>query len=97
MAVRIVCANKPSGNLHDPHEAIADYGWIEDGTNVRKISQRQDMVNWVKNGGIAYVQDSYGRRADCSVRTSARGTEFLQTYRDKVWTNDLVNLPSCLI
>jgi hypothetical protein len=95
MAVCIVCANKPSGDLHDPHEAIEDYGWIEDGTTIRKISQRQIMVNWVKSGGFAYVQDAYGRRADCYVRTSVNGTEFLQTKRDNIWTNDLVNLQSC--
>jgi hypothetical protein len=97
MAVQIVCANKPSGNLHDPHEAIEDYGWIEDGTGKRDTTQRQQMVDWVKKGGVAYVRSPLGNQIQCYWRTSARGVEFLQTYSDGTYTDNLVNLPSCPI
>lgn len=95
MTVQIICANKPSGNLHDPHEAISNYGWIDE-NGARGITARQDMVNWLKLlGNAAYVADRLGNRIPCYWRTSARGVEFLQTYADGTYTDNLVNLPSC--
>lgn len=95
MAVKIVCANKPSGNLHNPHEAITEYGWIEDGTGKNGIASRQQMVDWVKSGVNAYVQDSDGDKVYCYLRTSVNNVEFLQTYADGTYKDNLVNLPSC--
>lgn len=92
MAVKIICADKPGGNLLNPHEAISDYGWIEDGTGLSGIWDRQRMVNWVRSRGVAYV--AYPNVV-CEIRVSPRGTEYLQTKADGVWGNDLVSLNNC--
>ena len=91
--VRIRCINKDNGNHENPNEAITHYGWLEDG--VMKKADRQTMVNWVKKGNTAYVEDDEGDRADCRVRVSAHGTEFLQTYADGDYNNNLLSLPEC--
>jgi len=70
MAVRITCIDKPSGNLQDPHEAISQYGWVSEATGESKYSARAQMVEWIENGGQAYVKDAYGNLAYCQVRTS---------------------------
>jgi hypothetical protein len=93
MSVRITCINKSGGHHENPHEAISHYGWIENGQS--KKTDRQTMVNWVKQGNTAYVQDSYGNQANCQVRTSSHGTEFLQTYADNKPTDNLLSLPEC--
>lgn len=96
MAVKIRCVNKPSGNIHDPHEAISDYGWIDEKDGKTGISTREEIVNWIKNkNGQAYVKDIYGNIAYCYVRKSVNGTEFLQTYTDGKYTDNLLSLPSC--
>jgi hypothetical protein len=94
MAIQIVCANKPSGNLQDPHEAISDYGWVEDNTGLSGIWTRQIMVNWVRGGGVAYVGHP---TVICEILISPRGTEYLRTKADGIWRNDLISLNNCRI
>jgi len=93
MSVRIRCINKP--DRFSPHDAIINYGWIEDGTEKSDVTDRQTMVNWVKRGGIAYVKDSQGNIAYCRVNKSTAGTEFLQTYADGKFTDNLLSLIEC--
>jgi hypothetical protein len=95
MAVRITCIDKPSGNLQDPHEAISRYGWTDESTGESKVSTRVQMVDWVKNGGQAYVRDVYGNQVFCNWRKSLNGTEFLQTVTDGKWSDNLLSLPKC--
>lgn len=96
MAVRITCINKSGGYHDNPHEAVTHYGWKNEATNESGKGDRQSMVNWVKNGGVAYVIDSYGNKVYCFVNRSAHGTEFLQTQSDNRPTNNLLELPECM-
>lgn len=93
MAVRIRCINKDNGNHSNPNEAITRYGWLENG--VYKKTDRQSMVNWVKKGNEAYVEDNEGDKAYCKINVSSMGTEFLQTYSDGDYNNNLLSLPEC--
>jgi len=95
MVVRITCVDKPSGNIQNPHEAISTYGWTDESTGESKTTDRLTMVNWVKKGGVAYVKDNFGNKAQCQVRKSVTGTEFLQTVTDGKWTDNLLSLPRC--
>jgi hypothetical protein len=95
MAIRITCINKSDGNHDDPNEAISKYGWIQDGTGKSNVSDRQEVVKWVKFGLAAYVIDGAGNKVYCDVRVSRRGTEFLQTHSDGRWTNNLLELAEC--
>lgn len=98
MAVRITCINKPSGNLQNPHEAISHFGWINEQNNESGKSTREEMVRWLKiQGNKAYVKDLYGNVAYCGVRASSRGVEFLQTYTDRTYTDNLLSLKECPI
>lgn len=97
MEIQITCANKPSGDLQNPHEAISDYGWLDPSGN-SDVSLRQVMVDWAKKAGNrAFVKDSYGNKVYCEVRKNSNGTEFLQTFADGKWTDNLLSLPSCRI
>ena len=93
MSIRITCINKPDRN--SPHEAIRCYGWTEDATEKNGVTERQIVVGWVKNGVVAYVQDNLGNRANCRVNRSVAGTEFLQTYADGKFTDNLLSLVEC--
>jgi len=90
--LRIRCINKDNGNHDNPHEGITHYGWLEDG--VYNKDDRQTMVNRVKSGLVAYVEDSEGKRAVCGIR-NPHGTEFLQTHSDGYYNNNLLNLKEC--
>lgn len=96
MSVRITCINKDGGNHDNPHEAINYYGWLNESSNKTGRTDRQTMVNWVKKGNKSYVKDSYGNTAYCEVRKSSKGTEFLQTYADGKYTNNLLSLQECI-
>ena len=96
MAVRITCVDKPSGNLQDPHEAISQYGWLDESTGEIKYSTRAQMIEYLNNGGQAYVKDGYGNQVFCMLRKNIYGTVFLQTVTDGKWTDNLLSLPRCI-
>jgi hypothetical protein len=96
MAIRITCINKSAGFHMDPHHAITALEWVEDGTGKQGKSSREEVYRWMKNeGGQAYVIDVQGHRAPVLPRENARGTQFLQTVADRVWTDNLLALPEC--
>jgi hypothetical protein len=45
-----------------------------------------------QKGNSSFVQDNYGNRAEVGVRSNGN-TKWLQTYADKVWTDNLLALP----
>ena len=98
MTVEIVCIKKDNGHHYNKHEAISTYGWWDaDEKKVVKIS-RPSMVAWIKKDkkNEAYVVDKItGKKAYCYVRKNQYGTEFLQTYADRDWRNNLLQLGEC--
>lgn len=97
MAIRITCINKSGGYHDDPHHAISYLGWIQDGTGSTGKSTRLQMYDWLKNqNGQAYVLDGRGNKAYVGTRENQNGTQYLQTYADRVWTDNLLALPECL-
>ena len=54
------------------------------------------MYEWIKDkGGVAYVTDSRGNKALVGTREHTNGTKYLQTYADRVWTDNLLAQPEC--
>lgn len=98
MAIRITCINKADGQHYDPHAAISDLGWINDGTGKTGKSTRQALYDWLKQNSAnqAYVTDAFGNRAYLYPRENQRGTQFVQTFRDQTWTDNLLALPECV-
>jgi len=96
MTVRITCINKSGGYHSDPHHAIQNLGWVNEQTGERGVSTRLEMYDFLKNkGGKAYVRDARGNTAYVYPRENANGTQFVQTYADGVWTDNLLSLPEC--
>jgi len=96
MTIRITCINKDGGNHENPHAAISHLGWTEDGTNKTGRSTRLEMYNWIKDqNGHAYVRDAYGNTSRVGTAETARGTKYVRTYRDRVWTDNLLSLMEC--
>jgi len=96
MAIRITCIKKSGGYHADPHHAIRELGWAEDDTRKTGTMSRLDLYRWIKDQkGRAYVRDSKGNRADVGTREHQNGTQFVQTYADGVWTDNLLALPEC--
>lgn len=86
MAVQVIARRMSGGS---GHEHISMLRWT-DGTET-KDSTRADMVTFVKGGGQAYVTAS-GYTAYLRVRQTASGTEYVQTYADGVWKDNLLAL-----
>ena len=96
MSVRITCINKLGGNHADPHHAIEDLGWIDEQSGKTGKSTRLQMYEWLKSkSGTAYVRDKQGNTAYVGTREHTNGTRFVQTYADKVWTDNLLALAEC--
>ena len=96
MSVRITCISKAGGDHDNPHEAISHLGWTNEETGASGKSTRLEMYNWVKDkNGYAYVRDGAGNTVRVGTAVSARGTKYVRTYRDKVWTDNLLALPEC--
>lgn len=96
MSIRITCINKSGGYHQDPHHAISHLGWVEDGTGKTGKNTRLEIYQWLKTGGgVAYVQDGRGNKAYVYPSENANGTQFVQTYADNVWTDNLLALPEC--
>ena len=96
MAVQITCINKSGGYHAAPHHAISHLGWRNDATGETGKSTRLEVYDWIKDkGGVAYVMDYQGNKAIVGPREHSNGTKYLQTYADRVWTDNLLALPEC--
>lgn len=96
MSIRITCINKDGGYHDNPHVAISNLSWVEDGTAKSGKSTRLEIYNWLKDkNGEAYVQDNAGNRAKVIPRETSAGTKYVQTVRDNVLTDNLLKLPEC--
>jgi hypothetical protein len=91
MAIRVTAIRLSGGTAH---EHIVRLWWTNPGTGKSGDNSRQEIVDWIeKEDGKAYVEDSKGNRADVGVVTPNVGAKYLRTYRDKVWTDNLLALP----
>ena len=98
MAIRITCINKAGGQHYDPHTAITNLGWVNESNGKTGKNTRVEIYNWLKENPAnqAYVRDQFGNVAYLGTRENQRGTQFVQTYRDQTWTDNLLALPECM-
>lgn len=96
MSVRITCIRKDHGNHDNPHVAISSVDWVNESTSERGTTSRTEMYDWIKDkNGYAYVRDNQGNEVRVGTAETPRGTKYIRTYRDKVWTDNLLALPEC--
>lgn len=94
MSIRIICVNKAGGYHDDPHEAISRLGWLEDGKSNSGFMSRVEMHDWIRQGGIAYVQVGFAK-AYLEARTNQYGTKYVRTTPDGTTADNLLSLPEC--
>jgi hypothetical protein len=59
MAVRITCINKSGGYHDNPHEAITDFGWVNEQTGGTGKNTLAQMVKFLDvDKGSAYVKNA---------------------------------------
>ena len=72
------------------HEHITEVRWRNPDTGEVNVSTRQQMVDWIRGGGQALVQD--GTRV-IGVHVVNANPAYIQTWADGIWTNNLLALP----
>jgi hypothetical protein len=96
MSIQIVCINKEGGFHSDPHEAISRFGWV-DNTGQSGYLTLAQMISFLERGGVAYVQDRYGRIAYLEVQISAFDHKYVRTRPDRVVSDNLLSLSECRV
>lgn len=96
MPIRITCISKADGDHDNPHVAISELRWVDEGTGETGRATRVEMYDWIKfQAGQAFVRDALGNVAWVGTAESAYGTKYVRTYRDQTWTDNLLALPEC--
>ena len=90
MSIRFIAIRLSGGT---DHEHITRLWWINPSDSNTGDNSRTDLVAWIETGGKAYVEDSYGNRADVGVVTPRVGAKYLRSHADGKWTNNLLALP----
>lgn len=97
MAVRIVCIKKDEGEFENPYIAIDYLEWINERINVKGITDRNKIHDWIKDEeGEAYVIDKTGNKFYLIPAVSARGIKYVKTVPDESEADYLLTLPPCL-
>lgn len=97
MSVRITCIKKSGGYHQNPYTAIETLGWINEADNDTGRTDRIAMYDWIKDkGGVAYVTDYLGNKANLITAVSASGTKYVKTVADETKTDNLLQLPECV-
>ncbi|PTQ92416.1 uncharacterized protein DUF3892 [Mucilaginibacter yixingensis] len=95
MSVRITCIRKDN-SLHDnPYVAISSMNWINEDTHATGSTSREQMYDYVKEGGEAYVKDAAGNKAKLLAKITEKGTKYVKTVADEVASDNLLKLPEC--
>ena len=96
MAVKITCIKKASGDHENPYVAISSLGWVNEESGTSGSTSRIDMYAFIEDkGGIAYVKDAYGNKANLTTAISPKGTKYVKTIADYTKTDNLLQLPEC--
>jgi len=92
-----VCINKPEHWMRMKRYKLWLYRWDKKTNDPVHVVSRQVMVDWAKKlGNRAYVRDEDNPSIVAFCYVNHRGsTEFLQTYSDGRWTDNLLDLNEC--
>jgi hypothetical protein len=88
--IQITCI-RLSGTLlsESRHEHITHAG------NGNGMWTREQITAWIKSNSYAFFTMVGGLRADIRVREDRLRGEYIQTYADGVWKDNLLALPRC--
>jgi len=95
MSVRITCIKKDNGDHENPYAAIKSMNWLNEESQNTGTTSREDMHDFVKGGGEAYVKDAAGNKAKLVARVTDKGTKYVKTTADDVKSDNLLKLKEC--
>ena len=96
MAVRIICIKKDDGKYENPYMAIDYFEWINERINVKGITDRAKIHDWIKEErGEAYIVDGQGDKVHLIPATSPQGNKYVKTVNDETAEDCLLLLPLC--
>jgi hypothetical protein len=75
------------------HESITDYKWVDREGGGTGSSTKPNLVAWLDNNNVAVVGSGAQQVRVGSVHPE-RSPAYLRTYADKIWTNNLLSLPT---
>ena len=94
MAIQLLCINKLDGAFANPHEAICNFGWVNDVTGNKGYSSKAEIVGFLENDHEVYIKRR-GKVLYCSLRRNQFGVPFIQAHIEGKYTNDLLSLKAC--
>jgi len=97
MAVRIICIKRDIDKHHNPYIAIDYLEWINERINVKGITDRTAIHDWIKEEkGEAYIINKTGEKVYLIPATSPEGNKYVKTVDDESVPDVLLTLPDCL-
>lgn len=76
------------------HQHITDVQWVGDQSGESRISTKKSVVDWIDDGGLAYVGYGASQVVVATVHPD-QGAAYLRTHADGSWSNNLLELPDC--
>jgi hypothetical protein len=73
------------------HQHIASVKWKNPETGATGQSTRQEMVEWIRNKGVAHVHGADGSVSQVGVVEAT--PPYIRTYADGDWNDNLLALP----
>ena len=96
MAIQILCIYKLDGAFTNPHEAICNFGWINDVSKDKGFSTKFEMVEFLENDNDVYIKRR-GKTFLCNLRRNQFGIPFLQAHIVGNYTDDLLSIKVCSV
>ncbi|MDB5147144.1 MAG: hypothetical protein JWQ57_1164 [Mucilaginibacter sp.] len=96
MAVRIVCIKTDTRPHENPYVAIDSLEWINERINVKGLTERSKLYDWIKNeDGDAYIIDNKGNKTSLIPAVCPEGNKYVKTVYDESEPDYLLGLPEC--
>ena len=92
-----MCINKEGGYHSDPHEAISNFGWMNESSEEKGNATLKEMVDFLDKGNKAYVRDARNDVAYLEVKTSWAGHKYVRTIPDGIHNDNLLALGECRV
>lgn len=90
MAIRITAIRLSGGT---GYEHIEHLWWTSAETGDGNSSTTATIVEWIEQGGHAFVQEPGTKPATVAVVATDHGSKYLRTHADGQWNNNLLALP----
>jgi hypothetical protein len=94
MAVRILCIKTDAEFHQNPYIAIDSLEWVNERINVKGITERAKLHDWIKDGdGEAYIIDKHGKKNILIPAVCPQGNKYVKTVKDESEPDHLLSLP----